>query len=142
MMQYYAKIKKQKDKSYLVEFPGLPGCLTEGKSLEVAKKNAKEALNGWIAARCDRSLNIPTSRKRTGKGYYTVSVEMQIEFAIRLRQFRKMKGLSQSQVATRLGISQQAYAKLEMPLKTNPSLRTIQKISAALDAHIDIRLVA
>ncbi|MBI4402613.1 MAG: type II toxin-antitoxin system HicB family antitoxin [Deltaproteobacteria bacterium] len=142
MMEYFAKIKKEKDGGYLAEFPALPGCLTEGRTLAEAMKNAKEALNGWLAAHCDRNLPIPTPKKRMSKSFYPIEVDVQIEFAIRLRQLRKQRGLSQSQVANKLGISQQAYAKLEIPGKANPSLITLQKLSDALDAELEIRFAA
>ncbi len=36
ILQYPARIKySAEDKTYLVEFPDLPGCLTEGKTLEL-----------------------------------------------------------------------------------------------------------
>ncbi|MGK5081810.1 type II toxin-antitoxin system HicB family antitoxin [Bdellovibrionota bacterium FG-1] len=142
MMRYWAKIKQQKDKSYLVEFPELSGCLTEGASLDEALDCAKEALDGWLAARCDRELNIPKAVKRKGRGYYGIEVSLTVAFVIRLRRLRKKCGLSQTEVAKRLDISQQAYAKIETPLKTNPSLQTIQRISVALDADVDSLLVA
>ena len=50
-MQYYAKIKKQKDTKYLVVFPDLDGCFTEGDSLAEAKIHAAEALNLWLSFR-------------------------------------------------------------------------------------------
>ncbi len=142
MMEYYAKIQRQKGGNYLVEFPDLPGCLTEGRTLDIARKNAEEALNGWLAANCDRDLNIPVSRQRNGRNYYPVEVDIAIEFVICLRRLRKTRKLSQADVAKKLGISQQAYAKLETPEKANPSLSTIKKLCEALDAEIDIRLVA
>ncbi len=58
-MKYFARITKQEPGSYLVEFPELKGCLTEGRTLKDAKQNAVEALNGWLASNCDRNLNIP-----------------------------------------------------------------------------------
>lgn len=142
MMRYWAKIRQQKDKSYLVEFPGLEGCLTEGNTHQEALVHAKEALDGWLAARCDRDLNIPKPIKRKGENFYSVEVSLTVAFAIRLRRLRMRRGLSQAQVAKRLNISQQAYAKLETPLKTNPSLQTIERISTALDADIDQLLAA
>ena len=141
-MKYYARITKQKDKSYLVDFPELPGCLTEGKNLNEAKENAKEALNGWLASNCDRNLNIPNPKTKKAKNYYLIDVNVQIAFAITLRKIRRKKRLSQAQVAKRLGITQQAYAKLEIPLKTNPSLSTLQKLSDALDVELLFDLAA
>lgn len=142
MMQYYAKLKKQQGGGFLVTYADLPGCLTEGRNLNEALTNAKEVLDGWLAANCDRDLNIPPPRKRNPRGHYPISVNIQIEFAVRLRMLRKKRRLSQKEVADRLDISQQAYAKLETPLKTNPSLTTIQKLSDALDAEIDIQVAA
>ena len=57
ILSYPAKIKYlNEDKSYMVEFPDLPGCLTEGKSLDDAKSNAKEALTGYLASIFEREL--------------------------------------------------------------------------------------
>ena len=33
---------------YVVEFPDLPGCVTEGKNLEDAFENATDAASGWV----------------------------------------------------------------------------------------------
>lgn len=141
-MQYWAKIKKQEDRKYLVEFSQLEGCFTEGESLEDALKQAKEALDGWLAARCDRDLKIPEPKRRKERGYYPVEVDIQVAFAVRLRRLRMKRGLSQAELAKRLGISQQAYAKLETPLKANPSLLTIRRLSSALDTEITDLLAA
>ncbi len=142
MMSYYAKITRQKDQSYLVEFPELEGCLTEGRSMEEALDHAKEALDGWLAARCDREFNIPKSLPRRSRKFHAIEVSLTVAFAIRLRRLRIKRGLTQAEVAKRLTISQQAYAKLETPLKTNPSLQTIERISAALSADVDLLLAA
>ncbi len=141
-MIYFAKLKKISSQSYLVEFPELEGCLTEGRSVKSALKNAKEALDAWLASNCDRNLNIPAPKKRNSKNYYPVEVDLKISFAISLRIVRKKKNLSQAVVSKRLGISQQAYARLESPLKANPSLATIQKLSEALEVDFVFSLAA
>ncbi len=135
-MKYFAHISKQKTGEYLVSFPELKGCFTEGETLEAAKKNASEALNGWLASNCDRNLNIPDPKPRKGKNCYPIDVELQVGLAIILRKKRKMKHFSQNQVAKKLGITQQAYAKLEIPAKTNPSLSTLEKLLKALDIEL------
>src|SRR3989338_3840340 len=99
MMSYFAKITRQKDGGFLVEFPDLLGCLTEGNSLKDALSNAQEALNGWLAARCDRYLNIPNPSKKKWRNCYPIGIDLQLEFVIRLRKIRKKKGLSQEHVA-------------------------------------------
>lgn len=54
---------------------------------------------------------------------------------IRLRLVRTRHGLSQTQVAERLGMSQQAYAKLERP-GANPELKTLMQVEGALEAEL------
>lgn len=54
---------------------------------------------------------------------------------IRLRLVRSRHGLSQAEVATRLGMSQQAYAKLERP-GANPELRTLVQVERALETEL------
>ncbi len=141
-MIYFAKITKESPRSFLVEFPELEGCYTEGNNLSDALNNAKEALEGWLASNCDRGLNIPEPKRRKGKNYHPIEVDIRISFAILLRKIRKDKKLSQAATAKQIGISQQAYAKLEAPMKTNPSLATIQKISEALDIDFIFDLAA
>ena len=93
-MKYFAHITEQKDKSYLVDFPELEGCFTEGKTLTQAKRNASEALNGWLASCCDLNLNIPYPKQRRCKNFYPIMVDFQIALAIVLRRKRKQKSPS------------------------------------------------
>ncbi len=44
---------------YTVEFPQLPGCVTEGDTFEEALANAKEALDLWLAAVRERGEERP-----------------------------------------------------------------------------------
>ena len=142
-MIYYVKLTKQSD-GYLAEFPELSGCFTGGNNRQEALKNSKEALNGWLSSNCDRDLAIPKPKHRRGRSYFPIEVDVRIAFPIILRKVRKERKLSQSQVANKLSISQQAYARLEIPLKSNPSLLTIQKLSKALntDFHFAFELAA
>ena len=139
-MIYYTKLTKQSSRSYLAEFPELKGCFTEGVTKSEALKNAKEALNGWLASNCDRDLTIPSPKFRKSNNYYPIEVNVRVSFPIMLRGIRKKRKMSQRQIAEKLSISQQAYAKLETPLKSNPALATIQKLSEALDLEFDLIL--
>jgi len=33
---------------YVAEVPALPGCFSQGKTIEEVKKNIKEAIIGWL----------------------------------------------------------------------------------------------
>ena len=134
---WIAGVSRLKEGEYLASFPELEGCLSEGKTLEEAKKNASEALNGWLASHCDRNLDIPNPKSRKGKNYYPITVDLQITLAIVLRKKRRKKKWTQSQAARKLGITQQAYARLEIPTRANPSLVTLKKLSEALELDIE-----
>jgi transcriptional regulator with XRE-family HTH domain len=60
---------------------------------------------------------------------------------LQLRWARADQGLSQTDVAKRARVSQQAIAKLEHP-DGNPTLGTIQKVAAALGLKLDVQLKA
>lgn len=141
-MTYYTKLTRQSDGSYSASFLELEGCLTEGHDKADALKNAKEALDGWLASNCDRDLAVPEPKARKSNGYYPIEVDVKVSFPIMLRRARKKKNLSQKQAAEKLFVSQQAYAKLETPLKSNPALSTVQKLSEALELDFNLVLAA
>lgn len=106
ILSYPAKIKYiAEDKAYLVEFPGLPGCLTEGGTLEEAKHNAKEALTGYLVSIFERNIKIPMPSDLKGKGVYQIEPEPEVAVPIVLRRLRETKKLTQSDIAKVLGIS-------------------------------------
>jgi len=47
---------------YLVEFPDLPGCMSDGETVEEAIRNGHDAVRCWIAAmrQARRPILIPT----------------------------------------------------------------------------------
>ena len=60
----YPAIFYKENNSYWVEFPDLEGCLTNGETMELAFKNAKEALNLYLDREGDtyeRTINEPSS---------------------------------------------------------------------------------
>jgi predicted RNase H-like HicB family nuclease len=44
MATYIAMLRKDRRSDYSVDFPDLPGCVTAGRTLEEARRNAAEAL--------------------------------------------------------------------------------------------------
>jgi antitoxin HicB len=59
--------------AYTVRVPALPGCITEGDSVEEALANAKEAIEGHLLSLRRRGLSIP---QETGKYAYEVEVSV------------------------------------------------------------------
>ena len=88
-MKYYARLTPQSEGGYLVEFPELRGCCTEGDSLAEALSNASEALDGWLEAHFSRTQSAPQPKVRRGKNFHPVKVDAQIALAIVLARGRK-----------------------------------------------------
>ena len=69
---YPAIFHLNKDESYTVSYPDLPGCISEGKNLGNALYMAQSALKQWIGYMLDKELEIPTASAlediKTSKG--------------------------------------------------------------------------
>jgi predicted RNase H-like HicB family nuclease len=58
-MWYLAILHQDRPWRWGVSFPDFPGCVTGGESLEEAKKMARDALHGHLAAMRAAGLPIP-----------------------------------------------------------------------------------
>ena len=52
------------DGGYTVTVPGLPGCITEGDTVEEALNNAQEAIQGYLEALEKEGLPLPQDSPR------------------------------------------------------------------------------
>ncbi len=135
---YYARITKQRG-GYLVAFPDLPGCLTEGTTIREALDQGREALSGWLFVAIRKGDEIPRGRVRRARGYHLIVPDVDVAIPLAILSARKRRGLTQAQVAETLGMSQQAYRKFEMPGKSNPTLRSLQRLSEVLGLELSLR---
>lgn len=58
---YPAVFEKNDDGTYTIYYPDLPGCISEGKSLENALYMAQTALSEWITYLMDKKMEIPAA---------------------------------------------------------------------------------
>jgi predicted RNase H-like HicB family nuclease len=49
-------IHRDDDGGFWAEVPGLPGCATEGQTMEVLRRNLREAIEGCFGATQDEAL--------------------------------------------------------------------------------------
>jgi antitoxin HicB len=54
---------------WLVEYPDLPGCMSDGKTVEEAIANAENAKRCWIAAMTEAGRPIPPPSVEPAEGY-------------------------------------------------------------------------
>lgn len=131
-MEYVAKTETE-DGTVLVSFPDCPGCQTEGENLEDARVQAQEALVGWLETHLQEGL-VPPRPKFPGKGIH-VPVPLVLGLKLQLRWARADAGLSQSQFAKKLGVSQQMIAKLEHP-DYEPGITRLEEAVRALGGSL------
>jgi len=134
-MNYTAVIKRSNG-DYLASFPDIPHIQTYGGTVEEALKNAQEALNGCLESDFERGFTLPRPTKPKPGNGHPVEVDPHIALAYQLRRIRN--GMSQSEIARKLGISYQAYQKLENPRKCNPTVKTLEKISEVFGKNLVI----
>ena len=63
------------------------------------------------------------------------------EIALQLSRLREKKGLSQKELARMVGTSQQQISRLESPAYEGHSISMLRRISAALDARVQLKIV-
>jgi antitoxin HicB len=127
-MTTYPAIFHPDEKGYWVEFPDLPGCVTEGETLEDAKEMAKEALSAMLESLDSRKKSIPIPSNIKGNDIHYIEPSLNVAFAISLKREREKMGLTQKQVAEKANITWSFYQRIENPRKSNPTLSTIEKL--------------
>ena len=60
-MKFRVMIEQDEEGVFIAECPTLPGCISQGKSLEEAKKNIAEAIQGYLESLAKHNEPIPPS---------------------------------------------------------------------------------
>lgn len=139
MITHYPAIIQKECNSWMVRFPDFEHISTFGGTLEDAIIAAGEALNGCLESDFERGFDFPEPSVYDGDHVYLIPLEPNIALALELRKARA--GRPQVEVARELGISYQAYQRLEHPAKSNPTVKTLAKIAKVLGKSLEIRLI-
>lgn len=119
----------KEDNGYLVRFIDLPGCITDGDTIEEATTNGREALTGFLASMYERNVPIPEPSVVSRENVYLIEPDADVAVPVILKRLRESNKMTQSDVAKVLGISYQAYQRLEKPGKSNPTLNTLERLA-------------
>lgn len=134
MITYPALFELDEDgASYNVRFPDLECCMTYGSNMDDARKNAQEALSVYLESLDSRSKEIPVASKLKGENVLYITPDIRIAFAIQIKKIRAQKGLTQKDVAEKMGIGWASYQRIENPRRTNPTLSTIRRLEEVLE---------
>lgn len=138
-MHYHAKLEREGRKWNAI-FVDAPGCATCASSRVKVLAAAKEALEGWLEAHL-LDGRAPPKPAPSCRGAERIEFDPQLAVAVALRWARQSAGLTQTQLASRIGVSQQQVAKLERP-GANPSIATLRKLADALGVRVRFEFVA
>ena len=53
-MTYKIVIEQDESGYFVAEVPAMPGCFSQGQTIEEAKENIKEAIEGWVEVMGDK----------------------------------------------------------------------------------------
>lgn len=101
LLKYPYKIETIKDEDgggYLISYPDLPGCISDGDTIEETLLNGEDAKKSWIKTAYEKSINIsePNSQQdkysgritlRTPKSLHKNLVEQAEKEGISLNQY-------------------------------------------------------
>jgi antitoxin HicB len=129
------------DQTYLVEFPDLKGCHTMGETLAEAVANAVEAASLWLGVAHDEGMPLPAPSPLSGPGVHVVTIAPDVAIPIMIKRLREAAGLSQSQVAAKLGIRPQSYQRWERT-DANITIRNLDRLAKALGKTLHVELLS
>lgn len=86
-----------------------------------------------------RELAAPYLKKRKLRSQIKMGVR-RLKVISQIIEYREKLGLTQDELAARIGVSQPFIARLENDEAANLSLETLVKIAEALDGEIEIRI--
>lgn len=139
----YPAIVSNEGKHILAEFPDCPGCQTFATAGEDIDVMAAEAVAGWLAVGLEDGEVPPRPsthpRALAGTEIHWISVPPRLAAAMAVRWARHDAGLTQGELAARVGVTQQAVAKLERD-EGNPTLATLERVARALDMRVELGL--
>lgn len=142
-MRYPALITHEGDAT-LVEFPDAPGCQTFTRGKQV-RERAREAIEGWLEAQLEDRATPPrpSIRAKAPKGAALdwIAIDPILGVRLALRWAREEAGLTQAVLAKKMGVSQQAYAKLESP-DANLTINTLARAAKALGMRVEVELLS
>jgi len=60
-----SRLSDEEGGGFLITFPDLPGCMSDGETEEEALENGQDAFISWVSARIDQGKSIPEPHKKS-----------------------------------------------------------------------------
>jgi DNA-binding XRE family transcriptional regulator len=118
-----------------VDRAGKPFGVGSDATPETAAKRLRESVMESLLTDASDGTDYTTDLLRSPRGEDYLSFTPMELLPIRIRLARSIRRLKQSEVAERMGISQQAYSRLERP-GSNPTLELLSRLETALQQEV------
>lgn len=141
---YFAVLGRE-GKRTTIDFPGAPGCQTFVEPGEDILVVAREALEGWLEAHMADGGLPPQGEspfemaEGETRRVLRVPISPALSARLQLRRARREAGLSQAQLAGRLGVSRQYVSQVEA-IDESVSLSTLERVAEALGFVMELKL--
>ena len=63
-MKFFITIFQDEDGVYISECPSIPGCVSQGRTLQEAEKNIQEAIKACLEVRAERGMPLTVTVKQ------------------------------------------------------------------------------
>ncbi len=128
-IEYPAKIEKDEDGNFLVEFIDIEEAFTEGKNLEEALFNASEVLTLCLEQRIEDKEDIPEPSYQEAKdnNIYMIIPETGVQASLLIKKTRANRSLAE--LARSLETSWPSVQRLENP-RNATSIKMLNKTAA------------
>lgn len=83
------QLSNEEGGGYLIEFPDLPGCMSDGETIDEAIENGKDAIKVWIEAAKEMNRPIPIPgelESQSGKWVQRVPKSIHLRLVNRARE--------------------------------------------------------
>ena len=91
-------ISDEEGGGYLISFPDLPGCISDGDTIEEAIKNGIDAMNSWLETAQEFHDAIPEPFNSQASGRFVQRIPKSLH--VRLAARAKQEGVSMNTLVT------------------------------------------
>lgn len=78
VLNYTVKVHPAEEGGFWAEVPSLPGCFTQGETIEEIAAMAKEAIEGFIAGLIKRNQPIPIEKRFKKRQPFSLPLSVQV----------------------------------------------------------------
>jgi antitoxin HicB len=135
IVEYPGKIHNDPDGMW-IEFIDLEGCVTQGDTEKELIRNAQEALSLFLEEYIGNNKEVPFPSQVKADDIVYINPYPEVAIPLLVKRLRMEQGLTQKDIAEKLGVSYQTYQKLERGQRVNPTLKTLEQIADVFNLRL------